>query len=164
MDDAVKSATNHFNPAVRQAASRIRLVLDHYGNVAIKAYAEETAAINSLITDLTVDNAADVATLGIADWITELQANNNAFDSLMKTRYTEAAGKTQLRMKQVRVKVDEAYGVIAKRINALIIVNGARAYSGFVTELNLRIDKYNLVVAQRKGRKDKGDDPQEPTK
>ncbi len=45
-----------------------------------------------------------------------------------------------------------------KRINALIIVNGATAYASFVNELNARIDAYNQMLALRKGKKDAKDD------
>jgi len=159
---AVKSATKHFSAETKQAAGRVKLVFDHYGNVTKKNYNEETAAINSLITDLNNDHAADVATLGIADWLTELKANNDAFDALMKSRYSEEASKTQLRMKEVRKEVDKAYTTIVDRINALIIVNGARGYTAFVNELNERVDKYNLIIAQREGRNSKGDKPEEP--
>ena len=160
---AVKSAAKHFSTEKKQAAARVQLVFDNYGDITKKSHAEETAAINSLITDLNNDHAADVATLGIADWLTELKANNDAFDALMKSRYTEEASKTQLRMKQVRREVDKAYDTIVNRINALIIVNGtSRTYTAFVNELNERVDKYNLIVAQREGRNSKGDNPDEP--
>lgn len=139
-------------------------MFDHYGDITKKSHAEETAAINSFITDLNNDHAADVATLGIADWLTELKANNDAFDALMKSRYTEEANKAQLRMKQVRVEVDKAYKTIVDRINALIIVNGTMPYKAFVNELNERIGNYNLIIAQREGRNSKGDKPKEPKK
>jgi len=58
--------------------------------------------------------------------------------------------------------VDKAYTTIVDRINALIIVNGARGYTAFVNELNERVDKYNLIIAQREGRNSKGDKPEEP--
>jgi hypothetical protein len=157
---AVKSAGKHFTTETKQAAGRVKLVFDHYGNVAKKPYDEETAAINSMITDLNSDYAADVATLGIAGWLTELKANNDAFDALKKSRYTEEASKTQLRMKQVRMEVDKAYNTMIERINALIIVNGAEPYAAFVNELNQRVDKYNLLVAQREGRNSKGNEPE----
>ena len=164
---AVKSGTKHFSAEVKQAAARVQVVFDTYGNVAKKGYDEETAAINSLITDLNSTYAADVPLLGIAGWITELKANNDAFDTLKKSRYIEEACKTQLRMKQVRTEVDAAYKAIVERINALIIVNGDRLYASFVNELNERIDQFNLVLAQREGRnakddKPKDDKPEEP--
>lgn len=149
--DAVKSAASHFLVEKQQAASRIQLVLDHYGNLIHKSYDEETAALNSFIGDLTV-LTTDITLLDLTDWVAELQSNNQAFDTLKKTRYSEEAGKTQLRMKQVRLQVDEAYRTITDRIDALVIVNGAEAYAAYINELNQRIESYNLVLAQRIGR------------
>ncbi len=149
--DVVTSAEHHFLAEKRAAAGRIQIVLDHYGNISRKPYDEETAAINSLLGDL--EGMTDDATLlGLTDWLNELQANNVAFDTLKKDRYTQEAGKTQLRMKEVRLEVDKAYKKIAERMDALVIVNGEEAYAAFVNELNERIESYVLLLAQRKGR------------
>ena len=151
MKAALKSARNHFQAEKRQAAARVKIVFDHYGKVTLKPYDEETASINSLLTDLQ-PLSADLATLGLTDWATELAANNQAFATLKKERYTEASAKTQLRMKEVRVLVDENYKLITERIGALMVVNGESAYTAFVNELNHRIDAYSRTLAQRKGR------------
>ena len=142
------------------AAARLQVVLDTYGNIAKKPYDEETAAITSLIAELRTGYAADVSTLGINAWIDELDRNNIAFDALKKERYTQDAERTQLKMKETRVAVDQCYHEIVERINALIIVNGATAYASFVNELNARIDAYNQMLALRKGKKDAKDDKQ----
>jgi hypothetical protein len=152
VDNTVKACGNHFDLLTRQAAARIEVVFDHYGNLTVKPYDEETAAINNLISELNDNHAADVTTLGIGGWLNELKANNEAFDALMKGRYSKEAVKTQLRMKQVRLEVDAAYKQITNRINALIIVNGETAYKGFVDEMNQRILKYNNNVLIRLGR------------
>lgn len=161
LSDAIKACGNHFKIEVKDAAARIQIVLDHYGSIISKSYDEETAAITSLITDLQTTYVTDAAKAGITDWVTELQANNTAFDILKKERYTEEAGKTQLKMKNVRSGIDVSYHTITDRINALIIVNGETTYKEFVNELNQRIEKYNLVLAQRKGRNAKEDDTTE---
>lgn len=162
--DAIQSAMNHFNNEVKKAAARIMVVFDSYGNVTLKTYNEETAATNKLIKELTENHAEDVATLGIGDWLAALQTNNDAFDALMKSRYTEDAGKTLLRMKQVRVEVDVAYRSIVKRINALIEINGDDAYLGFVKEMKQRIDKYSAQLPRHKGKNGGDNEPQEPEK
>jgi hypothetical protein len=159
--DAVKAGNNHFNPTVKQAAARVQVVFDFYGNIATKPYDEETAAINNLITELNGTYANDAVALGINEWLIELKANNDAFDSLKKNRYSEGASKTQLRMKQVRMEVDAAYKTISERINAFIIINGPSAYEIFVNELNQRVGKYNILIAQRKGRNSKDETPEE---
>lgn len=161
MCDTVKGAGNHFSDKKREAATRIQIVIDHFGNINTKTYDEQTAAIKSLIADLNGQYADDVATLRLDEWLTELQANNNAFEALMDERYTDDAGKTQLRMKEVRKEVDSAYKTITNRIDALVVVNGPATYMPFVNELNIRIEKYNNTLAQRKGRNAKPDEPQD---
>ena len=69
---------------MKQAASRVQIVIDEHGNIAAKTYDKETAAIVSLISKLNQQYANDVATLGIAGWLNELQANNESFDQLIK--------------------------------------------------------------------------------
>lgn len=150
--DAVKSAQNHFNADVRVAAKRLQVVLDTYGNLAAKTYDAETGALNSLINDLTTTYAADVATVGLTGWVTELAAKNKAYDDLKNQRYSDEAAKTILRMKQERVKTDAIYRQLVERINALIVVEGETAYAGFVSELNKRIEGYENTIANRRGK------------
>jgi hypothetical protein len=151
--DAILSASRHFNAGVKQAALRLQVVIEHYGNIARKPYDEETAAINSLVKDLRTTYTSDVTAIsGLTEWITELAAKNDAFESLKKSRYTEESAKTLLRMKEVRVRADAAYHTITSRIHALMLINGEAGYTGFVNELNTRIDSYSKTLAQRKGR------------
>jgi len=75
----------------------------------------------------------------------------------MDERYSDDAGKTQLKMKDVRKEIDEAYATITDRIDALGIVNGTETYVPFVKELNKRVEKFNNTLAIRKGRNAKDD-------
>src|SRR5665647_253784 len=149
--DFIKSACNHYIPEMKQAALRVQIVIDEHGNIAAKTYDKETAAIISLISKLNQHYADDVTTLGIAGWLNELQANNESFDQLMNSRYTQETIKTQLRMKTVRHDVDDAYRTIINRVNALIIVNGEADYKEFVGEMNKRIDWNNNHLSARLG-------------
>lgn len=152
LSDALKSNLNHFSADKRNAAARVKVVFDQYGNVARKPYDEETAAITKLIAEIKASLANDIATLGLNDWITELDSRNKAFDTLMKSRYSEDAAKTDLQMKSVRVEIDTIYRSIIERLDALMLINGAATYEPFVRELNARVDRYNDIFAQRKGR------------
>ena len=149
--DAIKSALNHFNADKQDAALRIKIMLDQYGNIAQKPYNEETASINKLVQETQSTYKADIALLALEDWIIELDTRNTAFDTLMKSRYTETAGKTELRMKHVRKDIDAAYRKIIKRIESLMVINGPAGFEVFIRELNARADKYNNILAQRKG-------------
>jgi len=152
MCDGVKSALNHFNAGIRAAAERLQVVLDTYGNLAIKPYDAETGGLNSLINDFTTMYAADVAIVGLSEWVAELAAKNKAFDDLKNNRYSDEAAKTILRMKQERVKTDEIYRQITERINALIVVEGETPFAGFVKELNKRIEGYENTISIRRGK------------
>jgi len=152
LSDAVKSALNHFNADIRAAAKRLQVVLDTYGNLAIKPYDAETGGLNGLINDFTTTYAADVTTVGLAGWVTELKAKNKAFDDLKNHRYSDEAAKTILRMKQERVKTDAIYRQIVERINALVVVEGEAAYAGFVNELNKRIEGFDNTISIRRAK------------
>ncbi len=153
----IKSALNHFTPGVKAAAARLEALLDTYGVVSDKPYDQETAAIIKLTAELEGVYAADVATLGIAGWVAELKARNQAFDALKNSRYNENTAKPQQNLKLARVETDNAYRAIVKRVNALVEVNGGEAYAGFIAQLNQRIANYRLILAQRKGRNAAGE-------
>jgi hypothetical protein len=147
----VKGYTFHFRPEIADAADRISILLDTYGNIARKSYDKETADINNLLQELRGDYSKDVVTLKLEEWIDELAAANAAFEQIRQERYTEKSQKTDFRMKDVRQEVDKSYFLMVAQINARITLEGEEKYLPFVKELNLRIDHYRTLVAQRKG-------------
>jgi flagellar biosynthesis chaperone FliJ len=158
MVNAVKSAQNHFDSNVTEAAGRLNILFNTYGNVARKPYNEETAALNNLLSELKGKYASDVATLKLEDWVNELEIKNRKFDSLMKERFSELEQRTELKAKAVREEVDKAYHAITKQINALMLVEKSPVYETFIHQLNVRIEEYRLRLAQRKGRSGSKDD------
>ena len=154
MADANKSALNHFNPAVREAAKRLKIVFDTYGNLAQKPLNEETSGIYNLLQDLNGKYAQDAATAGLSDWMAELGASNAAFDQLTIARYEESGMKTDLVMKECRKAVDEAYRALIERINAFALIAADAAYADFIPTFNAVIEKYSNTVAQRTGNRE----------
>ena len=148
----IRSACNHFDAATRAAAQRLSLVLDHYGNLAVLPYDDETASLMKFTNELMGTYKADTAKLLLTDWVQSLINQNLAFDTLKNKRTSVDAVKPESNMKLERLAVDEAYRAIVKRINALAEVNGPTAYLPFMRELNQSIDNYSLLVAQRMGR------------
>ena len=150
--DAVKSANNHFDTIKRAAAKRLQIVFDGYGNLARKSYDEETASIYNFLQEMNGKYANDIMTLGLNDWVMQLEADNQAFETLTKTRDNETSTKTALRMKNVRTETDRCYRDILDRLDALMLINGTLPYEAFVRNLNVRVERYSNTVAQRKGR------------
>ncbi|MFA5045071.1 MAG: DUF6261 family protein [Paludibacter sp.] len=151
--DKVTNSLNHFNSEVREAAKRMKVILDTYGNLAPKPNDEESGLISGLLADLRAKVPAEIVTLAVADWMAELERLNNVFIALEAGRNSEEANRSELRMKQVRLEVDAAYNKIVKRINALIIVNGETGYTEFVKVLNARIGRAKDAIAQSKAHK-----------
>lgn len=150
--DAIKSALNHFDPAKREAAKRLQIVVNTYGNLARKSYDEETASIYNFLQELNGDYAANITLLALNDWVVQLEADNKTFDTLMQNRYTEGSGKTNLRMQTIRLDTDRCYRDMLDRLDALMLINGDEVYAPFVNELNARSLRYENILAQRKGR------------
>lgn len=156
--NTVNGFLGHFNTEKRKAAERIQLVLDHYSDIEVKPYDQETVAIDTMLDELKGISAADIQILGLGDWVTEMENSNNAFRALMTTRYTEKASKTDLKMKQVRIDIDIAYRNIVKNLEAQITLKGEATLTPFVNELNQRIERFGNILAQRKGRSAKSDE------
>ncbi|MDR2882547.1 MAG: DUF6261 family protein, partial [Alistipes sp.] len=71
--ESVTAATRHYTPAAREAAGRLQIVFDTYGDLARRNYAEETAAVGNLLAELAGEKyAADCEALGLGGWIGEL--------------------------------------------------------------------------------------------
>jgi hypothetical protein len=156
--DAVKSATKHFDPAKRKAAAKVGNVLNHYGNIASRTLDGETAAINDLIRELQIDaNTSLVDLLGLTDWLTQLQMENDALKTLMQQRYAEVAARPTVRTKATRKATDAAFRAMLNMIDALVLINGEANYTAFIAELNAVSKRYRDVLAQQAGaRKPKG--------
>ena len=151
MVDTNKAALNHFNSEINAAARRLKIVFDTYGNVTRKTLNEETSAIYNLLQELTGNHAADTKKVGLNQWATQLDANNKALETLVRTRNSELAAKTELKMAETRESLDSIYNTIVERVNALIVIEGVATYESFAKKLNLFIEKYNNIVAQRRG-------------
>jgi len=142
IEEMVAAAHHHFNPTVRDAAARLQIVLDTYGNVAKKSLDEETSAVYNILQELQGKYTTDVETVGIAYWVAELKARNNALEALVKERDSEEASKTHVVMKEARKAVDAAYKQICEIINVYMVLEGETTYGVFAKTMNEVIARY----------------------
>jgi hypothetical protein len=153
--DAVQSSRNHFDANKRKAAEKITIVLDNYGNIAAKAFDQETAAIDDMLRELNDNYVAETQLLSLTDWLTQLDAENQKFKQLMSERYAEVAKRPSTRMKAARAETDKALREMLNMIDALVMVNGADAYMPFINELNTVSERYKNQLAQASGLRSK---------
>ena len=151
ISDTVKAGLNHFDSTVVAAARRISIPFNTYGNVAQLPLNEETSAIYNLVQELRAYYFNELAILNLDQWIDELEAVNKLYEQLVKSGFEEDASKTELKVKQTRTEIDKIVRAIFTRIEALIEIGGEDAYTDFVRRLNLIINKYANILAQRQG-------------
>jgi len=143
MCDLVGVMVRHFNPQIADAAARVKVVLETYGNVSRKPLNEQTSAVYNLLQELDLPKFRDdCINISINPWRNELKNCNEDFEALMKKRVKEEAFRTDINMKDARRELDAAYYAIKERINAAIIMEGPEKYESFVKQLNVVISKH----------------------
>ncbi|MDR1199794.1 MAG: DUF6261 family protein [Prevotellaceae bacterium] len=152
--ETIKGEIHHFDQEHVEAAELLYEVCKHYGNIARKTLDDETAAIDDLLRELDSNgNKSLVELLGLADWLDQLEVENNRFKQLMLDRYAETSQRPAIRMCDARTLVDRCLRLIFDRIDALALVNGITAFESFIKELNAVIERYKNLIARGKGDK-----------
>ena len=157
------AALKHYNEEARNAASRLKIVFDTYGNIAKKPLNEQTSATYNILQELKGKYAQDTALVGISGWVSELEVRNNAFADLMRERFDETAARTDIVLKEARAEVDQSYFSIREKINALAIVEGEAGYESFIRTFNAVIAKYALSGKPKGGKGGEQSAPQNGT-
>ena len=149
--NTVNAGLNHFDPDVKEAARKLKIVFDRFGNVAQLPLNEETSAIYNMVQEVTEKHAADANTLSIVPWLNKLKADNQAYEALVTGGQTDETTKTELKAKETRTEIDKIVRRIFERVEAMIVIEGERGFAEFVRRLNLLLDKYAKTLAQRQG-------------
>ena len=149
----IKTTVKHYNPEVVEAAKRLKIVIDTYGNINKKSYDEQTSAVYNILQELKGKYAEDVELIRITEMVDELERTNKAVETLIKQRMNETTHKNTDNMKELRGTVDKLYLDIRKRINAAVIIEGEGNYASFINKMNVLIDRYRTLLARTKGKK-----------
>jgi hypothetical protein len=144
INSAIESALHHYDEKVAKDARVLELRMRGFrGEIEKKSYEEESAAVKILVHDLQNTYTAQVATLAIGGWVTELAAAQVAFDQLFILRNAELAARPKQKIREVRRATEAAYRQIVERIEAYIVINGDTACRSFVDELNHEVLYFN---------------------
>ena len=119
-----RASLKHFDPKIREAAERLKIVFDAHGNIARKPLNEQTSAVNKILKELTGKYSLEIEAVGICGWVEQLQLKNAEFAELMKKRNEETAAKSSVNMKKARTELDVVYRQIIERITALSAFGG----------------------------------------
>ena len=139
--DMVSANSRHFEPIPREAARKIKIIMDTYGNIARKPFNEQTSAVYNLLQDLR-KYGGELKSLNIENWVNELERLNKEFDAITKERFEESASKTNIVLRDARKEVDRATREIFRRIEAFALAFDSSDYVNFMRTVNVIIAKY----------------------
>jgi hypothetical protein len=153
INSTVNAGLHHFDSKMVDAAHRIQVRMNAFGNIESKAYEEEANSVRLLVTDLRNNYSADLFTLSLGQWIDELALAGAAFDTLFTRRNTEWADRPDAKLKDIRKEIDAVYRPMTERINAAALMDEAGQYDEFIRQLNREIE-YFVDHSHRHARKD----------
>jgi hypothetical protein len=175
--------------AKKEAAGRLNILLDGYQKAVLNdTHEAESASIGNLLQDLGGHYKDDVALLALADWTTALNQAQQEFLALNAKRTKESEDKPKLNLQLLRTEADGFYKVmtdvmyarlVADKLGGDVVVDprdldkeghfendenhdlhGNVTYN-FVIAWNEVLKKYRNTLAQRAGRRSKGQKPEE---
>ena len=111
---------------------------------------KETGLLVNFITDLEGKFSAQVTTLGLTEFVTNLKEANERVRTLTLQRTNEKMGITVGALKTARTANDDAYRALVKMVNALALVFGEKDYTSFIDYVNTEITHYKREVLNQK--------------
>ena len=111
---------------------------------------KETGLLVNFITDLVGKFSAQVNTLGLTAFVTNLKEANERVRTLTLQRTNEKMSITVGALKTARTASDDAYRALVKMVNALALVFGEKDYTSFIDYVNTEITHYKREVLNQK--------------
>lgn len=111
---------------------------------------KETGLLVNFITDLEGKFSAQVITLGLTAFVTNLKEANERVRTLTLQRTNEKMGITVGALKTARTASDDTYRALVKMVNALALVFGEKDYTSFIDYVNTEITHYKREVLNQK--------------
>jgi hypothetical protein len=141
----------HFDEDTRDAAKRLKILFDTYGNITKKPLNEQTSAVYNLLQELEGKYAQDAQKIKIDEWVSKLKWSNENFESIVKERFDESGSKTNVAVKDVRKDLDEVYKSLRDMINVFQMLDTSNSYDPFINTFNAVVAKYNTTSGRKSG-------------
>ena len=163
----VSAYAYHSDAEKVEAARKLTIVLDHYGDIRRKSYNEESAAIHNIVQDINENYADEAELIGADEWVAGLEDANTRFGELMNQRYDDNASLEEIDLPQTRTDIDIVFGRLRDMVEATNLMSGGVTFADLINRMNERLMYYKNTLATRKGRaeaeKKKKEDPTVPT-
>lgn len=148
-----KAVQGYLNFPVEAKAQAAKVLQQHIRDYAIDPKMQldrETGLLVNLIEDLEKKYQAEVSALSLAPFVTALKEVNERLRTLTASRTDEKMGVTVGALKVARKASDDAYRLLVKVVNALVIMEGEADYAPFIDYVNAEIVHYKREVLGQK--------------
>jgi hypothetical protein len=138
-----------------EAAQRVMKVIKETGNPTQLSENAESAMLTALGNSLE-PYRADLETIGALPHLEKLLETNRQFIKLENECRELVAAKKLVNSPSastIRKQIDPVYRQIVNTLNVFIGLNGEENYKTLIADLNTLTDKYNALLAARKGQK-----------
>lgn len=147
-----ESFSHHFEQLTRDAALIVLKHFNKHGNgIGRLNYMAETSTINAVIAEWKSDSefATALTSLQLDQWMNYLETTNTSFNEKYLARVKEQSEVPQISMVDLRKKTTTQYRTLANHIEARATLSANGEYNNLVNQMNILIEKYNLIVTQR---------------
>lgn len=148
-----KAVESYLGLPVAEMAQAAKVLAQHIKDYKINPADQldkETGMLVNFITDLEGKYAAQVATLGLTPFVTNMKEANERLRTLTLQRTNERMTLTVGALKKARTVTDDAYRALVKMVNALALVLGDTDYASFIDYCNTEITHYKREVLGQK--------------
>ena len=149
--NAIKAMVSSPNAEKSAAAKRVQFVRDKYSLSASDEYMKATTAVSQFVQELEANCSADLALLGLDDWMDDLKTKNQAFLVKMNERTAEQSGMQKGIVREKRLLAEGAYRDVVKLINAMAIceVPAGLDFTSPINRLNAEIEHYRQILSRK---------------
>ena len=136
--------------AQKTAAEKLWQHIVDYGIDPKMQLDRETGLLTNFIEDLTGKLASQVGLLGLRPFVDKMKMTNDQVRTALTNRDTEHSAVIPGALKASRIKTDEAYLALVKRVNAYAEIEGEGDYRIFIIYVNEQIKRFKQEVLPMK--------------
>jgi len=132
----LKSKRNEYEENKLQSSRRLLVVYEKYKNPTLLPYNDETAILDSIISEFETKLFKDIETLELSRWLSCFRNANTNFDTLMSQNRIEYLEHETIPSKIARIETDLAFKNIVDMLYAENLVQGKALYEEIIVKLN----------------------------
>ena len=146
----VKAFSYSLEEAKREAARKLQIVFNSFGDFQNLSNNKQTAAAYNFLQEMEV-HADNVALIGAQEWVEAISKTNEDFVRLMSQRLDDRTAKATEEVRAVRQEMDIIFRQMMSFLEISITLNSTPELTDLINRLNKLMTLYRNTLAQRLG-------------